>query len=83
MDRATATSRVVRKVGILGIGLDSGDGHTHITRGDNFYLMGGSEETHKMLQDQVTWFNIELARRGKTIEDATEADIDEIASQLK
>ena len=50
---------------------------------EQFAIVGGSEETHKLLQDQVTWFNEELARRGKSIEDATEADIDDISSQLE
>ena len=28
---------------ILGVGLDNRDEHRRITRGDNFYLVGGSE----------------------------------------
>ena len=31
---------------MLGLGLDNRDGHKRITRGDNFCLVGGSEETH-------------------------------------
>lgn len=30
---------------MLGIGLDNKDGHKRITKGDNFMLVGGSEET--------------------------------------
>jgi hypothetical protein len=74
---------VVRRAGILGVGFDSSDGHTHITRGDNFFLIGGSESTHQELQAKVAHFNRELQRLGKAIEDLTESEIDEIARQLQ
>ena len=28
---------------LVGLGLDNQDGHKRITKGDNFYLVGGSE----------------------------------------
>ena len=28
---------------MLGLGLDNQDGHKRVTKGDNFYLVGGSE----------------------------------------
>ena len=49
---------------LLGVGLDS-DGHRRITKGDNFYLSGGSEETHERMAETVIKFNEKLARRGK------------------
>lgn len=83
MDRTNGTTHLVRKAGILGIGLDDGDGHTFITRGDDFLLMGGSEETHKDLQTAVNKFNQALALRGKTLLDLTEAELNEIAASLE
>lgn len=82
MDRLTVKSRVVRRAGILGVGLDCSDGHTRITRGDDFLLLGGSDATHRVLQAKVTWFNEELKRRGKTIETLSEADVEEIAALM-
>jgi hypothetical protein len=82
MDNPTRRTHIVRKAGILGVGLDSADGHTRITRGDNFTLIGGSEATHQVLQAKVARFNAELARLGKTIEDVTEAELNQIAQQL-
>ena len=39
------------KAGFLGVGLDNEDGHTRLTRGDNFVLYGGSDETHGRMQE--------------------------------
>ena len=82
MTEPTRIPHVVRKAGILGVGLDCSDGHTRITRGDKFLLMGGSEETHQILQAKVAQFNLSVQRSGKTIEEMTEAEIDAIAREL-
>ena len=50
---------------LLGVGLDNSDGHKRITKGDNFYLAGGSEETHEQMTETVIKFNEKLARKGK------------------
>jgi hypothetical protein len=44
--QATAES-----VGLIGLGLDNQDGHKRITQGEEFLLVGGSEETHERMQD--------------------------------
>ena len=54
---------------LLGVGLDNSDGHKRVTRGDNFYLAGGSEETHERMTETVIKFNEKLARKGKNLHD--------------
>jgi hypothetical protein len=82
MQRTTRTPDRVRKAGILGIGFDSSDGHKFITRGDDVLLIGGSAETHAEMQAQVARFQAELARRGKTLLDLTEHELNEIAGEI-
>jgi hypothetical protein len=82
MDSHPRQPHFVRKARILGFGLDCSDGHTRITRGDDFLLVGGSEETHDEMRAKLFRFNQELERRGKTIENVTEAELDEIAADL-
>ena len=82
MDRTTGTVQRVRKAGIIGIGLDSGDGHTHITHGDDFFLLGGSEATHELMRAKVAQFEQALADRGQSLYDLTRDELDEIAAQL-
>ena len=57
-------------VGFLGVGLDNQDGHQRITNNENFLLVGGSAETHEHMQDVSIYFNEELDKRGKRLQDA-------------
>jgi hypothetical protein len=52
---------------LLGVGLDSKDGHVRLTTGPNFQLLGGSAETHEAMQETAVKFNEELDRRGKQL----------------
>jgi len=57
-------------VGFLGVGLDNQDGHHRVTQNENFLLVGGSAETHERMQDVTIYFNEELEKRGKRLQDA-------------
>ena len=52
---------------LLGLGLDNEDGHRRLTKGDNFCLVGGSEETHERMTETAIKFNERLARKGKNL----------------
>ncbi len=67
-------------VGFVGVGLDNKDGHTRLTRGENFVLVGGSEKTHEKLVDTAVHVNEELRKRGKSLEEAT---VDEIVDLIR
>lgn len=58
---------------LLGIGLD-GDGHRRVTNGPDFLLVGGSEETHDVMQERAIKIGEELERRGKRLSDIRCAD---------
>lgn len=58
-------------VGLLGVGLDNEDGHKRVTQGEEFLLVGGSEETHERMQDVAIYFSEGLKERGKRIQDAS------------
>ena len=55
------------KAMLLGLGLDNKDGHRRLTKGDNFCLVGGSEETHERMTETAIKFNEKLARKGKDL----------------
>lgn len=59
------------KAGFLGVGLDNEDGHTRLTRGENFVLYGGSHETHGRMQETAVKVNEQLQNRGKRMEDCS------------
>ena len=56
---------------MLGVGLDADDGQTRLTRGKNFTLVGGSEETHSIMQETAVKVNETLERRGKTLDETS------------
>lgn len=60
-----------RKAHVLGVGLDNDDGHTRLTRGHNFTLYGGSQETHERMQETAVKMNEQLDKRGKRLEDVS------------
>jgi len=70
-----------RKAMILGVGLDS-DGHKRITQGENFALVGGTQETHDEMTEKVIKINEKLASRGKRLEQVGSEEFEEIAQAV-
>jgi hypothetical protein len=67
--------------GVLGIGLDASDGHKRITRGQDFLLAGGSEETHSRMQETMIKVTEKLGDRGKRIRDASPEEIRDLLGE--
>jgi len=74
-------NRSYRKI-LLGLGFDSKDGHVRITKGDNFRLFGGSEETHEMMQEKAVKFNEQLDKRHKSLDNINEKEFREISKSI-
>ena len=66
---------------MLGIGLDS-DGHKSITKGPNFHLVGGSEETHEEMTEKAIKINEKLKTRGKNLDNVSQEEFDDIAGSV-
>ena len=60
-------ARKDRKAMLLGMGFDNRDGHKRITEGEDFVLLGGSEETHERMTETAIRFHEKLAKRGKEL----------------
>jgi hypothetical protein len=71
-----------RQAGILGLAFDAEDGHTRITKGDNFVLCGGSQETHGVMQETAVKINERLDQRGMRLEDASRDDLRSIVKDV-
>lgn len=69
--KPTKPKKKTVKAGFLGVGLDNEDGHTRLTRGENFCLYGGSQDTHARMQETAIKVNEQLSQRGKRIEDCS------------
>jgi hypothetical protein len=58
--------------------LDATDQHKRITRGEEFSLVGGSEETHERMTETVIKTSEDLSRKGRTIADARPEELAEL-----
>jgi len=72
-----------RSAALLGVGFDAQDGQTRITRGKNFFLVGGSEETHGLMQETAIKINEHLNREGKRLEDVSIRELREICAEIR
>ena len=77
-----AKGKTKKKTWLLGLGLDNKDGHTRITMGENFKLVGGSAETHGVMQEKAVKMNEHLKRRGETLDTVSREEFHEIADKL-
>ena len=80
---ASKKTRKKRKALLLGLGLDSADGHVRITSGPNFHLVGGSKDTHEEMQETAVKFNEELHRRRRSLGQISANEFADIMHKLK
>lgn len=66
------------KAGLLGIGLDHHDGHKRITTGEQFAIVGGSDETHGRMTETVLKTFEELKGRGKHLHEVEPQELSDI-----
>jgi hypothetical protein len=63
---------------LMGLGLDRDpEGHAHITKGEDFLLLGGSGGTHAAMQDHVERFQHTLRKMGTSFQHASQAEMRE------
>ncbi len=67
---------------LLGLGFDCKDGHIRVTKGNNFRLYGGSEETHKFMQEKAIKFNEQLDKKHKTLNNVDIKEFYDIAEKI-
>jgi hypothetical protein len=77
-----AAHEAPKSAALLGLAFDADDGHTRLTRGKNFLLMGGSHDTHAVMQETAVKLNEHLDRRGKRLEDVPVAELRDICRDV-
>jgi hypothetical protein len=66
-----ANSRKPKAAALLGLGLDATDGQKRLTRGKEFVLLGGSQETHAAMQETAIKVTERLDQKGKRLADVS------------
>lgn len=72
-----------RVTGILGLAFDAEDGHKRITRGKNFFLAGGSEETHGVMRETMIKVNENLDARGQRLSDVSVNELRDMIDEAR
>jgi len=63
---------------LLGLGLDNKDGHKRLTRGEDFSIVGGSEETHEKMTETLVKTFEELNGRGKNLQTVEKEELKDL-----
>ena len=79
--RMTTADSGKRDAMMLGVGLDGKDGHKRVTKGENFCLIGGSEETHEAMTETAVKINEKLARKGKRLADVSREEFADLVRE--
>jgi hypothetical protein len=77
-----ASRKSHKSAALLGLAFDHDDGHTRLTRGDNFVLYGGSDETHAVMQETAVKINEHLGREGRRLEDVSVGELRDICREV-
>ncbi|HEX3726860.1 MAG TPA: hypothetical protein VHV08_11485 [Pirellulales bacterium] len=72
-----------RDAALVGLAFDADDGHTRVTRGQNFLLCGGSGETHELMQETAAKINEHLDRQGRKMADLTIHELRDICENVR
>lgn len=68
---------------LLGVGFDAEDGHVRITKGKNYDVLMGSDESHEYIQQLIQKIEDGLEARGLTLDDLTPAEFGEFVQSVK
>ena len=78
-----STPRKAPKAALLGLGFDNEDGHKRITTGEQFVLVGGSQDTHERMTETMVKTFEELKRRDKRLENVDPRELGDIIDKVR
>ena len=77
-----AANQLPKSAALLGLAFDNEDGHTRLTRGKNFLLVGGCQETHAVMQETAVKINEQLDKRSMRLEDVPVGELRNICRDV-
>lgn len=77
-----AANQPSKSASLLGIAFDANDGQTRLTRGKNFAVVGGSEQTHDVMRETAVKINEHVDRSGKRLEDVSINELRDICQEI-
>ncbi len=77
-----AANEAQKSAALLGLAFDNADGQTRLTRGKNFLLLGGSQDSHAIMQETAVKINEQLDKQGKRLEDVSVGELRDICHDV-
>lgn len=77
---AGSQKKIIR---LLGVGFDADDGHVRITKGENYDVLMGSDESHEYIQQLIRKIEKELEVRGLGLDDFTPEEFSEFLKTIR
>jgi hypothetical protein len=77
-----AANQPPQSAALLGMAFDNDDGQTRLTRGKNFLLVGGCQETHAVMQETAVKINEQLDKRSVRLEDVPVGELRNICRDV-
>lgn len=66
---------------LLGVGFDSEDGHVRITKGENYDVLMGSDESHDYMQQLIQKIEDALKEQNLSLDDLTPEEFAEFVKK--
>lgn len=66
---------------LLGVGFDADDGHVRITKGENYDVLMGSDESHEYIQQLILKIEDALAAHGLSLDELTPEEFQEFVKK--
>lgn len=66
---------------IVGVRTDREEGHTRVSRGEDFVALGGDREAHEHLRETVAEISDEVKRRGRDLAELPREEFREILAR--
>lgn len=77
------SSRTRKKIiRLLGVGFDADDGHVRITKGRQFDVLMGSNDSHEYLTKLIQKIEAELERRGLNLDEISPEELGELVKSI-
>lgn len=67
-----------KSAAILGLAFDNEDGHTRLTKGKDYVLLGGSQDTHAIMQETAAKVTERLDKDGKRLADVSVQELRQV-----
>ena len=77
--RRVNQKKIVR---LLGVGFDAEDGHVRITKGENYDILMGSDESHEYIRKLICKIEDELRFRDMKLDDLTPEELQEFIKKI-